>query len=44
MLHKATIAAAVTGMQNTHDNMQRVEDMNTKADEEFGAMFATMAV
>jgi hypothetical protein len=39
----ATISAAVAGIKNTHDNIQRVADMATKADEDFGNMFATLA-
>lgn len=40
----ATIQAAAMGIKNTHDNMQRVEDMSKKADEEFGTLFSTLAV
>jgi hypothetical protein len=40
----ATISAALSGMKNTHDNMQRVQEISAKADKEFGAMFASMAV
>lgn len=40
---KATVQAAVMGIENTHANMQRVEDMTSKADEEFGEMFKQLA-
>lgn len=40
----ATVTAAAEGIKNTQDNMQRVEEMSTKADQEFGALFATLAV
>jgi hypothetical protein len=40
---KATVQAAVMGIENTHANMQRVEEMTAKADEEFGDMFAKLA-
>lgn len=40
----ATISSAVIGIKNTHDNMQRVQEMSAKADEEFGTLFSTMVV
>ncbi|HOX96626.1 MAG TPA: hypothetical protein PLI45_04590 [Candidatus Woesebacteria bacterium] len=39
----ATVNAALMGIQNTKDNMQRVQEMTAKAESEFSNMFSQMS-
>jgi len=39
----ATVQAALVSIANSHDNMQRVQDMQVRADQKFGKLFSDMA-